>query len=406
MIINPSKDESAYSILSRLHIVSGLTSPLDTFIKYIGVRGYKPQSGLPTHLSYFLNKIKYFESINFYINEHTHYPYYSHFIEEKRQKEVIEAMKSKGATKSRLGLLRSHVGAGENLRYCQHCVFEDIQRYGFAFWHRKHGLPGVLICHEHFDPLVEVKTRKKIFGERALLLPKGGKLVDFPSGINAYDSIESLVSLSCKLVNAKPLFTVNSSIYRELLSESGFISEGGSVKQHEVEKVVRAWLAPISKVGVYRKLHNSLSVERNWLAELTAGHYGFHHPLKHFILWNSFSWTFKDIEDINFKIGKQLNLNFSKSDRILPTDNELDIALHKYGSLRKASKALNCSVSTLSVMADKAGIKTNKRPKYITTDIRKIIIKEFMMGATSSELAYKYGLSIGSINRIRRAGNV
>lgn len=46
----PIAGESVYSILARSHILEAKSSPLVTLKTRTGIRGYKPLSGLPTHL--------------------------------------------------------------------------------------------------------------------------------------------------------------------------------------------------------------------------------------------------------------------------------------------------------------------------------------------------------------------
>ncbi len=73
--IVPVTGESVYSILSRLHVLEGSTSPLVTLKKWTGVRGYKPLSGLPTHLSKFANQLSLPDGPMRLIRAHTHFPY-------------------------------------------------------------------------------------------------------------------------------------------------------------------------------------------------------------------------------------------------------------------------------------------------------------------------------------------
>ena len=35
------------------------------------------------------------------------------------------------------------------LKFCPACFENDISRYGEAYWHRTHQIPGILVCLEH-----------------------------------------------------------------------------------------------------------------------------------------------------------------------------------------------------------------------------------------------------------------
>lgn len=50
--------------------------------------------------------------------------------------------------------LPHHVAKG-----CWSCKLEDEARYGEAYLHRAHQLPGVMVCPEHGQPLFEVDVR-------------------------------------------------------------------------------------------------------------------------------------------------------------------------------------------------------------------------------------------------------
>lgn len=63
----------------------------------------------------------------------------------------------------RLGLGRSLTLLRPNVYLCKRCVHEDLQRYGMAYWHRKHQLPGNYWCSLHGSPLKYVEDSTALY---------------------------------------------------------------------------------------------------------------------------------------------------------------------------------------------------------------------------------------------------
>jgi len=49
---------------------------------------------------------------------------------------------------------RVHLRDGVALRLCPQCIKDDVDKYGFSYWHRCHQLPGVQACHIHGSTLL------------------------------------------------------------------------------------------------------------------------------------------------------------------------------------------------------------------------------------------------------------
>lgn len=59
-----------------------------------------------------------------------------------------------GTVKSIIGVKSYRVSSPKFLRYCPTCSELDIKEHGETYWHRKHQLPGMLVCTEHGGPLI------------------------------------------------------------------------------------------------------------------------------------------------------------------------------------------------------------------------------------------------------------
>jgi hypothetical protein len=54
-------------------------------------------------------------------------------------------------------------------RCCPSCISADLDDYGMAYWHRKHQLPGVVVCTTHGEPLYSLPVGPRLanVGRRA-----------------------------------------------------------------------------------------------------------------------------------------------------------------------------------------------------------------------------------------------
>jgi hypothetical protein len=88
--------------------------------------------------------------------------YMSTAIPAKRQ-EVLSALVAGdyGWVACELGLSASAVRPPSNLKFCPQCTANDLSARGETCWRRAHQLPGVLVCHVHGGPLLEVAWKAR-----------------------------------------------------------------------------------------------------------------------------------------------------------------------------------------------------------------------------------------------------
>ena len=396
----PIHGESIYSIISRLHTIEGRPSPLETLRIWTGVRGYKPLSGLPTCLAEFSRRLKYSGGVKRLINSHTHYPLFAHFLPYERREKLLGAMIYHGSPKARVGLLRSDLGASDTRRYCSECVAWDLSVYGVALWHREHTLPGAKLCAEHGIKLIEVPVSAK-FGDRELILPEG---VMPAHNLNVDPTITALLFVSRQiktLLERAPVAVIDGKVYREILREEGLITKKGHVRQRSLEKAIIEWLKPVKEIPEFRRLISTINGDRSWPADLVDVHKGFHHPVKHIVLWGSLALDAESIFNSSAAIGKQLLLPLTFRKPIRPKVETLQEILRKTGSYRKAAKLLDVDINTLLVWAEAYGLPIKHRTKSITPDKRDAIRRD-LLNYPVDAVAKLHGVSLATVYRIRR----
>lgn len=310
-------------------------------------------------------------------------------------------MLNHGATKSRLGLLRNHVGANEVLRYCEICVKEEIQNYGFPFWNRACACPWVYFCPLHKQLLSEVDYHSLHYKDRALILPGSGEMIK--SGFNeaAAQKLIKLSEQTVEIMQCKNLSVYSENIYHNLLVDIGLATNGRSIKQTQITKMVRDWLTQFREIAPFDRLFELLNVERSWASTIAGDEKGFHHPIKHLILLNSLDLELRDLSLSNFG-GAQLDLALSKKNTQI-SSSEIRNAIKNEGTITKAAKKLGVCVTTLCTQANRLGIQYTHRPKTVSDEVKSEVLRLLREGKSSSESASLLNISVSTVNRIKRS---
>jgi len=157
----PYPDELLYSVIARYMIHVGAKDPFTTIVHVFG-RNMITRVGLPGSLDIVSERTWPVWQMTGADIAHqlTLFPYYSHFIGEKRALECLEVIRSndcKGLP-LRLGLTRSSVKLPKHLRFCKTCRENDLLNYGETYWHRSHQLAGVFVCPEHGERLFDTNA--------------------------------------------------------------------------------------------------------------------------------------------------------------------------------------------------------------------------------------------------------
>lgn len=397
--VQPLPDENVYSLLTRLHIRRGFRSPLTTLRKLTSARGYKPQNGLPTRLFEIQRRANLAISAEALVHNHTDYPLYTHFVGRRRCFNIKRDMLTDGASKSRLGLLRSHVGAGDTRRFCIECARHDVLTYGHPFWKRGFFLPGFLVCPVHGAPLVEVAASETVPHERALELPRMAQ-----ARPNFYEAaiptLESIAVNYIQLMKCQQQFRFDSTFYQRLYDDLDLLTKSGSVRQLQVIAAVKEFLAELRSYIPFNQLLAATHVERSWIATLADRGPGFHHPLKHIIVWLSLGMSIQDVFNIASSAQHQLSLNL-----IARTNQrsgaEIAEVFEGSRSITQAAERLGWSTNTAVAWAEQNSIPFVRRPQKVTSALREQIV-DFCRSNSTAMAAKRFNLSVATINRVRR----
>lgn len=145
-------DELLYSTFARYHGWSGNENYRKTMRDLFSSMNVCAVTDLPCHLQLLSERIPG-KSIN--VSEilwnHTLLAYYAPFMGRDRLFRVEEEMRLRDGRSlyMKMGLPASGVKNNKTLQFCQACVDSDREKFGVAYWHRSHQLPGVKVCHNH-----------------------------------------------------------------------------------------------------------------------------------------------------------------------------------------------------------------------------------------------------------------
>ena len=93
---------------------------------------------------------------------HTMYPQYARFIPLEQKKNALYKLCNENCDAHHLFAILPRCEKEQYLKYCPMCAKEDRQKYGEAYWHRKHQIRNIGICSKHkcklYDSTVSAKN--------------------------------------------------------------------------------------------------------------------------------------------------------------------------------------------------------------------------------------------------------
>ncbi|HUW65272.1 MAG TPA: TnsD family Tn7-like transposition protein [Spirochaetia bacterium] len=150
---DPYPEELMYSVVARYQERLMETNRKAALLDLFGTANALAVVNLPSHLGALVANLprgSYYSS-EILIKRHTLLPYFAPFLERDQLASVMwDMIGERGpAVAGRAGLMASTVREPSTLQFCPRCADTDRAKYGEAFWHRVHQLPGVGFCPHH-----------------------------------------------------------------------------------------------------------------------------------------------------------------------------------------------------------------------------------------------------------------
>lgn len=134
------------------------------------------------------------------------------------------------------GLATLSNGRAHLWRWCPSCLAQDSERYGVAYWHRKHQLPGVVVCNEHDTSLIEATLPYQVRQQEFILpgrLPDGARVKPTCSTAQSPTAM-SLAQFAEQILLDDAAEGSPESVQGALvdgLTEAGFVSRSGRIRK-------------------------------------------------------------------------------------------------------------------------------------------------------------------------------
>ncbi|SMC18178.1 TniQ protein [Andreprevotia lacus DSM 23236] len=169
---SPYPDELLYSIVARFGAHTQAHSAKQLTELLFGYRSEIAAIALPGHIQALAEQLPQPQwAAETIVTQCTLYPYWLAFQPQVVQAQVLFAM-LRGSTVGlafKLGMRRDRMHIPDQLRACPYCIEEMRQRYGEPYWRRSHQLPGVLVCPEHGEPLMESNVPAPLSNRHAFM---------------------------------------------------------------------------------------------------------------------------------------------------------------------------------------------------------------------------------------------
>lgn len=392
------EDETLYSWVSRWVYDSPYPSIGGLLKNLLGTRNKQLDSTFPSYVTALANASGI--DAEQLINQHTIVPYFSHFCDEALFQTVLTDIYAGNTqtTYSRMSITAGRTNDSKTLNYCPQCLVNDIEKFGIAYWHVKHQLPGVSACVEHGVQLKDVKKRRRA----TIKAPQTPSIENFewasPEGLK-------LARLSLELLNGNLPHIYGEElafIYRHKLLTRGMASKCLNIHQAELRQALE---------NHWQLLRYDNSIAH--ILELGDGHTypaclfyqskANHHPLKHLLMIGMLFESFDEFISFSKNIpGERTGLDLSsvvleyEPEKVKVALRELTIGT----SLRHASQLSGLSVIKVKQIAVVNGIYVHRREQRLFSKERQVILNNLKRGFSTQQIAEEMDCSVASVEQI------
>lgn len=286
---DPYPNELLYSAIARYHFYSGNIDFQDTLEEIFSSRTVTASLEIGTRLSNFVKNIGGQYSVEQILENYTIYPYYSPFLNEERQIQIINCSSGNGnGLYSALGMSAGSICKKNGIYYCPLCAKEDINFSGEPFIHREHQLQGIDYCCYHF---IKLKKYPFNFSERSKhqYIRLDINVMDFSVEENEKDPYKEIQIKLAEMANQ--LFSLQFNKYslqevnlkyRTLLRKYGFIMGEKLVNQEKLHNYINGGFPK----GFLEKYESFVDVNKreSWLRNISLNKNTTVHPFRHLLL--------------------------------------------------------------------------------------------------------------------------
>lgn len=414
--------ETLFSLVSRHHFFWGHPLSSRTCEQFFGHGRAGSQHDFPSCLSKFVElTFGRYGNVEQIAKQHTLLAYYASFLRESELKNAIVTMSGDNVKhlKFRLGILTSRFRANHPLKACPDCMREDRAKFGWTYWHIDHQYPGIWICSKHGKLLRESLLKATGVERFQWHLPTEDQFRELSTeNFHAIQKVHPVLLSFSKLVIGLVAPSAERTIdalrlhelYRSELLRRGWVTHGGSYRMPEIAASFLEHAKPLRMLPELTALPSTVKESITQLGRLLRPPRSGTHPLRHLILIH---WFFGSAEAFFSSYSKLLSqpLIVPNEDVISMGDVEIEqsdprhaqlfnLVSMKNLSMRIAAKTIGIDVGTAMAWAAKAGLSVSRRPKKMTTEIRKQAISELEQGHDKIVVAKNANVSVVTITKL------
>ena len=409
-------DMTLYSLTACAHRMAGRSRGSETCFALYGHHRAGLLHDFPSNVAEFCQRTNmvYGDAANL-LRQATTLPYFTRFRRKDFEAEILSAMCGPDGRRLKflLGLPASPSGASFPLRACPCCKLQDESDYGFAYWHRRHQLPGVAVCQLHAVRLRQSRFRIDRRRRSLFLLPgdPGLFLADPPRSLREDPLLQRLSALSADALD-RPLpiectaFHLQST-YLHGLRDRGLLTNRGRIRAQEFIRLIKiryrsiAEYAPFDWLLSERHLEGLLRLVRKPRAEF--------HTVYHVLLidalfggWQEFVKVYEWQGSMEPAVDKATPPSVT-----VPTAEDPRfqlVAQHLrdgFGSLHALCRRFGLNYQTaIRHLAASHALGIAKRPSILTAELRSSVVAALRAGELQRDVARSFSLSRSTIDRI------
>jgi hypothetical protein len=388
------EDEVPYSTVTRYALLGGFRAPIALNQIY-----NNRKKRIHPYMPGFIEKFADFFDLppNDVINKRTIFP-----LVKYAQKSDVDVIKhtmlhqsdDKVILKTAIGHSRFTTFYG--LRYCPTCTQDDINHYGFAYWHIRHQIPGVEACFKHRCTLIGIPMGDGN-KDRALFLPSFEK-----QQIHKADEPQVILAQF-----AAQLFDISlkqdidyHQAYLHLLRQKELIScNGGFIFMSQIQVLIKEYWCDLPYSDHLGLGVPSVLSDFNFLGRILRKKTHAHaHPLKHILLacWLSDG----DVRNLLAYQGRSPAKEKTKTHQGDDIENKV-LGLLKLGLsfniIHEKTGKSRCYIRRVSEL-NKLPHRTNSQS--FSEETRRAVLIKALYGIHRQEISECLGVGIGYVEQV------
>jgi hypothetical protein len=307
-------------------------------------------------------------------------PLFSHYVSEHRKQINNLSLSADDLVRAcQLICFREHEVL--SLKFCPACAQEDMKSYGVSYWHRSHQIPGIEACYKH---------RVWLEHQELLQRPHISNQCLPPTTTSSKQSSSLAWQLAKYSKNVLDKLSNESYKGRNFIDEligKGYITASGRLWRTRFSTEMFEFVSKL-KYPEKSLLPSSIKDLKYW--SLILKNKGNQHPFKHLLLG---FWLEKTRD-------KHVNPTSSK-DQICDDKESIEqrccALLIKGSSMAEVSRITDKSRCYIKHLALRKNIPINLKPKILTEELKRKIIKMAYKGFHRFAIAKQFGVSSGTV---------